>query len=55
MVQYPILSDAKGEARKTYHVGKGLFGLVDARVTFLIDDKGIVRYVLCVSLVKKLN
>ncbi|EEB96161.1 hypothetical protein MPER_04751, partial [Moniliophthora perniciosa FA553] len=40
---YPILSDEKGEARKAYHVGRGLMGLTDARVTFIIDSKGIVR------------
>ncbi|KAH9936267.1 peroxiredoxin Q [Fomitopsis serialis] len=40
---YPVLSDANGEARKAYHVGKGLMGLTDARVTFFIDSKGIVR------------
>ncbi|KII90745.1 hypothetical protein PLICRDRAFT_107357 [Plicaturopsis crispa FD-325 SS-3] len=38
---YPILSDDKGEARKAYSVGKSLFG--DARVTFIIDSKGVVR------------
>ncbi|KAI0647998.1 AhpC-TSA-domain-containing protein [Trametes meyenii] len=44
---YPVLSDAKGEARKAYHVGKGLFGLAEtARTTFLIDAKGVVRDVL---------
>ncbi|KAI0657371.1 peroxiredoxin Q, partial [Cubamyces menziesii] len=44
---YPVLSDAKGEVRKAYHVGKGLFGLAEtARVTFLIDSKGTVRDVL---------
>ncbi|KAI0699127.1 peroxiredoxin Q [Cytidiella melzeri] len=40
---YPVLSDSKGEARKAYKVGKGLLGLADARVTFIIDSKGIVR------------
>lgn len=40
---YPILSDASGEARKAYHIGKGMLGLVDARTTFVIDSKGIVR------------
>ncbi|KAH9950559.1 thioredoxin-like protein [Amylocystis lapponica] len=40
---YPILSDANGEARKAYGVNKGILGLVDARVTFFIDSKGIVR------------
>lgn len=43
---YPVLSDASGEARKAYHVGKGLMGLTDARVTFFIDSKGVVRDVL---------
>ncbi|KAI0720517.1 AhpC-TSA-domain-containing protein [Cerioporus squamosus] len=44
---YPVLSDAKGEVRKAYHVGKGLFGLAEtARVTFIIDSKGTVRDVL---------
>ncbi|PSR74834.1 hypothetical protein PHLCEN_2v9548 [Hermanssonia centrifuga] len=42
-LNYPVLSDTKGEARKAYHVGKGLLGLVDARVTFVIDAKGVVR------------
>ncbi|EMD39977.1 hypothetical protein CERSUDRAFT_112219 [Gelatoporia subvermispora B] len=40
---YPILSDSNGEARKAYSVGKGILGLVDARVTFVIDSKGVVR------------
>jgi len=40
---YPVLSDEKGDGRKTYGVGKGIFGLSDARVTFIIDGKGIVR------------
>ncbi|GJE97169.1 peroxiredoxin [Phanerochaete sordida] len=40
---YPVLSDSAGEARKAYHIGKGLLGLVDARVTVVIDSKGIVR------------
>ncbi|KAI0785239.1 thioredoxin-like protein [Abortiporus biennis] len=40
---YPILSDEKGEARKAYSIGKALFGLTDARTTFIIDSKGVVR------------
>ncbi|KAI0770347.1 peroxiredoxin Q, partial [Fomes fomentarius] len=48
---YPVLSDAKGEARKAYHVGKGLFGLAEtARVTFFIDQEGVVRDVLDTTL-----
>lgn len=45
-LQYPVLSDAKGEARKAYHIGRGLLGLVDARVTVVIDAKGTVRWVM---------
>ncbi|CAL1713288.1 unnamed protein product [Somion occarium] len=47
---YPVLSDTKGEARKAYHIGKGLFGLTDARTTFIIDSKGVVRDVLDATL-----
>ncbi|TFK52530.1 peroxiredoxin Q [Heliocybe sulcata] len=43
---YPVLSDAKGEARKAYTVGKGLLGMTDARVTFFVDKSGTVRDVL---------
>ncbi|EPQ54515.1 AhpC-TSA-domain-containing protein, partial [Gloeophyllum trabeum ATCC 11539] len=43
---YPVLSDASGEGRKAYHVGKGLLGMTDARVTFFIDKTGVVRDVL---------
>ncbi len=35
----------KGDARKAYQTGKGLLGLTYARVTFIIDSKGILRYV----------
>ena len=41
--QYPVLSDPSGEFRKLYGVGKGLLGLVDARVTYFVDSKGVVR------------
>ncbi|KIP05373.1 hypothetical protein PHLGIDRAFT_108358 [Phlebiopsis gigantea 11061_1 CR5-6] len=40
---YPVLSDAKGEARKAYQIGKGMLGLTEARTTVVIDSKGIVR------------
>ncbi|KAI5121399.1 hypothetical protein M0805_003171 [Coniferiporia weirii] len=44
---YPILSDEKGEARKAYHVSKGLMGLTSSsRVTFVIDAKGDIKDVL---------
>lgn len=41
--QYPVLSDSSGEFRKLYGVGKGILGLVDARVTYFVDSKGVVR------------
>jgi len=41
---YPVLSDSAGEFRRLYGVGKGIMGLVEARVTFFIDSKGTVRY-----------
>jgi len=47
LVQYPVLSDSNGEARKAYHVGKGLLGLVEGRVTFIIDKSGMLRCVFC--------
>ncbi|KAF9646928.1 peroxiredoxin Q [Thelephora ganbajun] len=40
---YPVLSDSTGEFRKLYGVGKGILGLVDARVTYFVDSKGVVR------------
>ncbi|KAF7314244.1 Peroxiredoxin Q [Mycena kentingensis (nom. inval.)] len=41
---YPVLSDSNGDASKAYGVGKGLFGILKvARVTFIIDAKGVVR------------
>ncbi|RDB18078.1 hypothetical protein Hypma_000911 [Hypsizygus marmoreus] len=43
---YPVLSDVDGKAHDEYKVGKGLLGLSDARVTFVIDKKGVVRDVL---------
>ncbi|KAI0061622.1 AhpC-TSA-domain-containing protein [Artomyces pyxidatus] len=42
-VTYPMLSDQAGEARRTYGVGKALFGMSEARVTFFIDEHGVVR------------
>ena len=41
--QYPVLSDSDGKFRKLYGVGKGIMGLVDARVTYFVDSKGVVR------------
>ncbi|EAU85749.1 hypothetical protein CC1G_04966 [Coprinopsis cinerea okayama7 len=41
---FPILSDVKKEAVAKYRVPRGMAGLVPvARVTFVIDSKGVVR------------
>jgi len=41
---YPVLSDVDKETFKAYGIGKGIMGLVAvARVTFIVDKKGIVR------------
>jgi peroxiredoxin Q/BCP len=41
---YPVLSDEKKETFKAYGIGKGIWGLVPvARVTFIVDKKGVVR------------
>jgi peroxiredoxin len=44
--QYPVLSDTAHVAHKAYQVGKGMLGLTDARTTFVIDRKGIVKCVI---------
>ncbi|KAF9533266.1 thioredoxin-like protein [Crepidotus variabilis] len=41
---YPVLSDVHKETVTAYGVGSGMMGLVGvARVTFIVDKKGIVR------------
>ncbi|KDR82771.1 hypothetical protein GALMADRAFT_238291 [Galerina marginata CBS 339.88] len=41
---YPVLSDIDRETFKAYGIGKGMMGLVPvARVTFVVDKKGVVR------------
>ena len=35
-LNYPVLSDEKGEARKAYAVGKGLMGLTDGQKSSLL-------------------
>jgi len=40
---YPVLSDEEREAHKAYQIGRGIFGLTDARTTFVIDGEGTVR------------
>ncbi len=41
---FPLLSDDKGSASKLFGVGKWL-GLLPNRVSFVIDQKGIIRHV----------
>ncbi len=40
---FTLLSDPKGEARKLYDVKK-TFGLIPARVSFIINPKGMITY-----------
>ncbi|KAG9315653.1 thioredoxin-like protein [Chiua virens] len=42
-LSYPVLSDADQTAHKAYQTERGLLGLSDARATFVIDRKGIVK------------
>lgn len=42
-LKYPILADAHGAVRKRFGVPRGLLGLSDGRVTYVIDRHGVVR------------
>jgi peroxiredoxin Q/BCP len=41
---YRLLADVGGKVRAAYGVQGHLFGLVDGRVTFVIDPSGVVRH-----------
>ena len=41
---FTLLSDEGGKVRKSYGVSK-TFGLLPGRVTYVIDEKGVVRHV----------
>ena len=41
---FVLLTDADGAVRKLYGVGKAL-GILDGRITYVIDTKGVVRHV----------
>ncbi len=43
-LRYPILVDAGGRVRAQWKVPRALFGMVDGRVTYVIDSQGIVRH-----------
>jgi peroxiredoxin Q/BCP len=41
---FTLLTDADGAVAKAYELGTAFFGLVPARVTFVIDRQGIIRH-----------
>lgn len=41
---YPLLCDEGGALRKKLGVPRGLFGLADGRVTYVIDQQGVLRH-----------
>ena len=43
--QYPLLSDPQRVAHRAYRVQRGLFRWWVSRMTYVIDERGIVRYV----------
>ncbi|AOW19925.1 peroxiredoxin [Urechidicola croceus] len=40
---YTLLSDTKGRVRKQFGVPKSVYGLLPGRMTYVIDEKGIVQ------------
>ena len=38
------------DARKAFQCGKGLMGLSEGRISFVIDNKGVIRYVFYIRL-----
>ncbi|CAG8555551.1 3054_t:CDS:2 [Paraglomus occultum] len=44
-LNFPLLSDVDGAARKAFQVPKSLFGMIAGRTTYLIDKEGIIRQV----------
>ena len=43
-LQYPLLCDTKNKLRKLFGVPKFL-GMLDGRVTYIIDSKGLIRHI----------
>lgn len=41
---YPLLADEGGRVRKLFGVPKAMFGLLDGRVTYVLDSAGVVRH-----------
>lgn len=42
---YTLLSDPDGEVARSYGAEKALLGLLRARVTYVIDQRGFIRFV----------
>ena len=42
---FPLLADEDGAVRKLYEVPRALLGLLPGRVTFVIDQQGVIRYI----------
>lgn len=40
-----LLSDEKNAVRKKFGVPKSMFGLLPGRVTYIVDQKGVVRHI----------
>jgi peroxiredoxin Q/BCP len=41
---YPLLTDEGGALRKTLGVPRAMFGMLDGRVTYVIDRDGVLRH-----------
>lgn len=41
---FTLLADAAGKVRQSFGVERSMLGLVDGRVTFIVDKDGIVRH-----------
>lgn len=42
---FRLLSDSDNAIRKLFGVPSGLFGLLPGRVTYLVDDKGVIQMI----------
>ncbi len=42
---FTLLSDPKNEVRRLFGVPKSLFGLLPGRVTYIVDEKGLVKHI----------
>ncbi len=43
-LNYRLLADEQGKVRDAFGVPRGMFGLAPGRVTYVVDDKGILRH-----------